>query len=194
MAQSKMTDSKFTKDEKPVLKKWGKIVTSRIFSGNSFVNANIKKSLLQVMKAIRYSENPQVCIQQQSIPELLCYLPYLLGFACDTGYLHQIQVNITKPILIVTNTIADAACFMETIGDPLTSDTKMLLKTKQVLTDSEIAEGAHYQFYLVTDTDSVVHSDHNLKYDVIMCTTDCLPHLSHSNYSLVIGQEAWDLP
>ncbi len=62
------------------------------------MNATIKKSLLQVMKAIRYSENPQVCIQQQSIPELLCYLPYLLGFACDTGYLHQIQVNITKPM------------------------------------------------------------------------------------------------
>ncbi len=190
MAQSKM--SKFTKDEKTPLKKWGKIVTSRIFSDNSFVNANIKKSLLQVVKAVRYSENPQVCIQQQSIPELLCYLPYLLGFACDSGYLHQIQVNITKPILIVSNTIADASCLMETIGGPLASDTKMLLKTKQVLTDSEIAKGAHYQSYLITDTDSIVPSDHNIKYDVIVCATDCLPHLSHSDYSLVIGQEAWD--
>ncbi len=192
MAQSKTTDSKFTKDEKTLLKKWGKIVTSRLFSDNSFVNSNIKKSLLQLMKAIRYSENPQVCIQQQSIPELLCYLPYLLGFACDTGYLHQIQVNITKPILIVSNTIADASCLMETIGGPLASDTKMLLKTKQILTDSEMAKGAHYQSYLITDTDSIVSSDHNIKYDVIVCTTDCLPHLSHSDYSLVIGQEAWD--
>ncbi len=34
--------------------------------------------------------------------------------------------------------------------------------------------------------------DHNIKYDVILCTTDCLPHISHSDYSLVIGQEAWD--
>ncbi len=62
MAKSKMTDSKFTKDEKPLLTKWGKIVTSRIFSDNSFVNA-IKKSYFQVMKVIRYSENPQVYIQ-----------------------------------------------------------------------------------------------------------------------------------
>ena len=57
MAQSKMTDSKFTKDEKPLLKKWGKIVTSRIFSDNSFVNANIKKSILQVM-ILRCSSKP----------------------------------------------------------------------------------------------------------------------------------------
>ena len=56
-----------------------------------------------------------------------------------TGYLHQIQVNITKPILIVSNTIADASCLMETIGSPLVSDIKMLLQSKQVLTDSEIA-------------------------------------------------------
>ncbi len=192
MAQSKMTDSQFTKDETPLLKKWGKIVTCRIFSDNSFVNANIKKSLLQVMEAIRYSENPQVCIQQQSIPELLCYLPYVLGFACDTGYLHQIQVNIIKPILIVSNTIADASCLMEIIGGPLASDTKMLLQTKQVLTDSEIAKGAHYRSYQITDTDSIVLSDHNIKYEVIVCTTDCLPHLSHSDYSLVIWQEAFD--
>ncbi len=192
MAQSKMTDSLYTEDEKPLLKKWGKIVTCRIFSVNSFVNANLKKSLLQVMEAIRYSENPQVCIQQQSIPELLCYLPYLLGFACDTGYLHQIQVNITKPILIVSNTIADASVLMETISGPLVSNTKMLLQFKQVLTDSEIAEGAHYQSHLITDTDSMNSSNHNIKYDVIVCTTDCLPHLSHRDYSLVIGQEAWD--
>ncbi len=192
MAQSKMTDSLYTEAEKPLLKKWGKIVTCRIFSVNSFVNVNMKKSLLQVMEAIRYSENPQVCIQQQSIPELLCYLPYLLGFACDTGYLHQIQVNITKPILIVCNTIADASVLIETISGPLIPNTKMLLQFKQVLTDSEISKGAHYRSYLITDTDSINSSNHDIKYDVIVCTTDCLPYLSHRDYSLVIGQEAWD--
>ena len=133
-----------------------------------------------------------MCIQQQSIPELLCYLPYLLGFACDTGYLHQIQVNITKPILIVSNTIADASVLMETISGPLVPNTKMLIQSKQVLTDSEIAKGAHYQSHLITDTDSINSSNHDIKYDVIVCTTDCLPYISHSDYSLVIGQEAWD--
>ncbi len=54
LAQSKMADRKFPKDEKPLLKKWGKIVTSRIFAVNSFVNVNTKESLLQVMEAIRY--------------------------------------------------------------------------------------------------------------------------------------------
>ncbi len=47
---------------------------------------------------------------------------------------------------------------METIGGPLTPDTKVLLKTKQALTNSEIAKGAYYQSYLITDTDSIVPS------------------------------------
>ncbi len=192
MAQSKMMDSRFTEDEKPLLKKWGEMVTCRIFSVNSFVNANMKKSLLQVVESIRYSENPQVCMQQQSIPELLCYLPYLLGFACDTGYLYRIQVDIAKPILVVSNTVADASHLMETISgrQPLTTET--LLKSKQILTDTEIANGAHYSSYLITDSNLVSISDVDTTCDVVVCTTDCLPLLCCSDYSLVIGQESMD--
>ena len=185
-----MSVSRFLGNDKPLLQKWGKIITQRIFARYSCIDAYVKRSLVNLVDTIQCNETPEIYIIQQFVHEILCYLPYVLGLACETGYLHRIQVDVSKPILFVSNTNHDLTCLMEALSSKPVAGTLSYLLSKRILTKVDIANGAQYRTSVVESSD--INSTHSGgKSDIVLCTRDCLPHLPHRGFSLVIAQEEW---
>ena len=192
MALSKTVKTN-TEDNNPRLRKWGKIVSSRIFANSSSVDAGVKTALLNAVEAIRSgNERPEFCVESRRNVELLCYLPYVVGFACASGYLHRVQVDLSKPILFVFNSnsavtgLVDATSYRQPSTRP-----QPLLQSKGILTREEIESGAHYKCHNLSESDipdGVPSSNHP---DVVFCTNDCLSHLPRRGYSVVIVQDTW---
>ena len=88
----------------PLLVEWGKTITRRILASNTAVECNIRKHLIDIINILRYKEIHAVYLPEKDIAPVLCLLPYLVGFTRAINYVQSIQVNLNKPILVVTNT------------------------------------------------------------------------------------------
>ena len=193
MALSKIVKTNNTEDNNPRLRKWGKIVSCRIFANSSSVDAGVKTALLNAVEAIRSgNERPEFCVESRRNVELLCYLPYVVGFACASGYLHRVQVDLSKPILFVFNSnsavtgLVDATSYKQ----PSTRPQPPLLQSKGILTREELESGAHYKCNSLSESD-IPDGMPSSNPDVVLCTSDCLSHLPRRGYSVVIVQDTW---
>ena len=171
MALSKTVKTN-TEDNNPTLRKWGKIVSCRIFANSSIVDAGVETAFLNAVEAIRSgNERPEFCVESQRNVELLCYLPYVVGFACASGYLHRVQVDLSKPILFVFNSnsavtgLVDATSYRQ----PSTRPQPPLLQSKGILTREEIESGAHYKCRSLSESD-IPDGVSSSNPDVVLCT------------------------
>ena len=120
-------------------------MSCRIFTTNSFDDAGVKTALLNAVEAIRSGdERPEAYVESRHNVELLCYLPYVVGFACASGYFHSVQVDLSKPILFVFNSTSAMTGFMDATSDEHPSTLlQPLLQSKGILTKEEMESGAH---------------------------------------------------
>ena len=191
MALSKIGHPSPMECNKPLLQKWGRMVTKRIFA-SSCLDAQVKRTLVNVVDAIRCDEAPEIYVKEQCVPEMLCCLPYLLGFVCEINYIHQTQVDLHKPILVVSNAPHNMTCLMDALSTQSKGSTQPALQSKGILDKLDIERGVQYRTCVVKKrSDIAKYIKSTEEYDVVLSTNNCAQLLPHHGFSLVIGQEDW---
>lgn len=190
MAQSKLSISNLTAQDKSRLQQWGKVITQRIFARYSCIETNTRKVLLASVNAIGKNQT-YLYIEKQNLQEILCCLPYVLGFARETEHLHRIQVDLSKPILFVANTNEDLTSLAETLSSEAPASSKQpYLLSKNILTKEDIQNGAQCCTHVASEI-GINFSKASRNSDIVLCSFDNLPYLPCRGFSLVIAQEKW---
>ena len=183
-----MADS--TLKRPPLLVEWGKTITKKIFASNTSVECNIRKHLIDVINLIRYKENYALYLPEKDIAPVLCLLPYLVGFTRAINYVQSIQVNLYKPILVVTNTQQSMSNMLTAIRGKYDSENPFYFISKGILTNEDIENGALYRIFVIASREDLVsYIRSNQLYDMIICSFHWATSIPRHTVSLVIGQD-----
>ena len=186
-----MADS--TLKRPPLLVEWGKTITKRIFASNTAVECNIRKHLIGIINLIRYEENNAIYLPEKDIAPVLCLLPYLVGFTRAINYVQSIQVNLNKPILVVTNTQQSMSNMLTAIRGKYDSENPFYLISKGILTNEDIENRALYRIFVIASREDLVsYIRSNQLYDVIISSFHWATSIPRHTVSLVIGQDKWE--
>jgi len=178
----------------PLLVKWGKTITKRIFANNSAVQSKIRKHLIDTINILRYEENPILYLPEKDVSAVLCLLPYVVGFTREINYVQSVQVNLSKPILIVTSNPQNMTQLVTAMCGRYDDESPFYLLSKVILTNEDIEKKALYKIFVIASReDLVAYIQSKDSYDVIVCSFNWATSIPRHTVSLVVGQDKWHL-
>ena len=178
--------------DKPLLHKWGKTVTQRMFSSPK-LKPEVKRELLAIeghIKGCRRYLCRHLYVQQENTAPIICCLPYVLGFACDVGRIPHTQMDLRDPILV----IATCNCTLHTLEKLLPAHpadgSRPYFQNNGFLSSKDIQNGAYYNTYTVKIAKDAQKSQESFgSYDIILCSIEHCEIIHDQDFAIVFVDE-----
>ena len=172
----------------PLLQHWGQTVTTKMFGVRAKLSAESRKGLLDIIEEIKAPSSNQVLLLKPNAPKIISSLPYVLGYACAAGKISELQVNLSKPILVVGS---GDKC-MSKLEKMLSSQKKIsfpYLQQRGFITKLDKLSGAYYRTYIVKNS-SGARKVASMKgqCDIVLCSDCMIENLPDHSFSLVLTE------